>query len=292
MISVLPNKKQIKKRRPNRARERASERGDHSGSKNPFPLFPLSLSCLFVVVSVRGSFMFLFRACATPCAVESRLSCFLRAGVPCAAFLPTLSSSSSFSSSFSFSSLDYLLSSLSPSQCTSKNNNHKPPPPQRRTLSLYPERNTFSDLTTTTTCFPLSFERRRRRRRLVTYTMSAASTSTSTVVFVLGGPGSGKGTQCKRLTEHFGFVHFSAGDLLRAFVKSGTEEGNQVAAMMQEGKIVPSEVTVNLLKKAMEESGKNKFLIDGFPRNLENRDTFLRVVSHERTKTRILSLFL
>lgn len=111
-----------------------------------------------------------------------------------------------------------------------------------------------------------------------------ASTSTSTVVFVLGGPGSGKGTQCKRLTEHFGFVHFSAGDLLRAFVKSGTEEGNQVAAMMQEGKIVPSEVTVNLLKKAMEESGKDKFLIDGFPRNLENRDTFLRVVSHERKK--------
>ena len=74
---------------------------------------------------------------------------------------------------------------------------------------------------------------------------------------------------------------FSAGDLLRTFVKSGTPEGNEVAEMMQQGKIVPSEVTVNLLKQAMIDSGSKKFLIDGFPRNLENRDTFLKVVGHD-----------
>ena len=46
-----------------------------------------------------------------------------------------------------------------------------------------------------------------------------------TVVFVLGGPGSGKGTQCANIVEHFGFIHLSAGDLLRAEIKSGSENG-------------------------------------------------------------------
>jgi len=50
--------------------------------------------------------------------------------------------------------------------------------------------------------------------------------------------------------------------------------------MIKEGKIVPSEVTVRLLQRAMEESGNDKFLIDGFPRNDENRVTFESVVSH------------
>ena len=103
----------------------------------------------------------------------------------------------------------------------------------------------------------------------------------STVVFVLGGPGSGKGTQCAKIVEAFGYKHFSAGDLLRKFVKSGTPEGNKVADMMQQGQIVPSEVTVGLLRDAMAESEVKKFLIDGFPRNLENRQTFLDVAGQD-----------
>eukprot|EP00850_Spirogloea_muscicola_P007360 SM000037S13495 [mRNA] locus=s37:235145:238385:+ [translate_table: standard] len=96
------------------------------------------------------------------------------------------------------------------------------------------------------------------------------------VVFVLGGPGSGKGTQCARIVEDFGFVHLSAGDLLRAEIKSGSEFGTMIQTMIKEGKIVPAEVTVGLLSKAMKESGKDKFLIDGFPRNDENRTIFER----------------
>ena len=84
----------------------------------------------------------------------------------------------------------------------------------------------------------------------------AEETAQNTVIFVLGGPGSGKGTQCEKIVNTFGYVHFSAGDLLRKFVKSGTPEGNKLAEMMQQGQIVPSEVTVNLLKDAMKESGK------------------------------------
>uniref|UniRef100_A0A0D3FB65 adenylate kinase n=2 Tax=Oryza TaxID=4527 RepID=A0A0D3FB65_9ORYZ len=98
-----------------------------------------------------------------------------------------------------------------------------------------------------------------------------------TVVFVLGGPGSGKGTQCANIVEHFGFIHLSAGDLLRAEIKSGSENGTMIENMIKEGKIVPSEVTIKLLQEAMIKSGNDKFLIDGFPRNEENRAAFENV---------------
>ncbi|XP_030512018.2 UMP-CMP kinase 3-like isoform X3 [Rhodamnia argentea] len=102
-----------------------------------------------------------------------------------------------------------------------------------------------------------------------------------TVVFVLGGPGSGKGTQCANIVQHFGFTHLSAGDLLRAEIKSGSENGTMIQNMIKEGKIVPSEVTIKLLQKAMQESGNDKFLIDGFPRNEENRAAFEAVTKIE-----------
>ncbi|XP_031277554.1 UMP-CMP kinase 3-like isoform X1 [Pistacia vera] len=102
-----------------------------------------------------------------------------------------------------------------------------------------------------------------------------------TVVFVLGGPGSGKGTQCANIVEHFGYTHLSAGDLLRAEIKSGSENGTMIQNMIKEGKIVPSEVTIKLLEKAMLENGNDKFLIDGFPRNEENRAAFEAVTQIE-----------
>lgn len=102
-----------------------------------------------------------------------------------------------------------------------------------------------------------------------------------TVVFVLGGPGSGKGTQCANIVQHFGYIHLSAGDLLRAEIKSGSENGTMIQNMIKEGKIVPSEVTIKLLQRAMEESGNDKFLIDGFPRNEENRAAFEDVTKNE-----------
>ena len=90
----------------------------------------------------------------------------------------------------------------------------------------------------------------------------------------MGGPGSGKGTQSAKLVEEFGVVHLSAGDLLRAHMKSGTPDGEMVAEMIANGQIVPSSVTVSLLEAAMDASGKKQFLIDGFPRNEENRGAF------------------
>ncbi|XP_061370521.1 UMP-CMP kinase 3-like [Gastrolobium bilobum] len=103
----------------------------------------------------------------------------------------------------------------------------------------------------------------------------------STVIFVLGGPGSGKGTQCANIVQHFGYTHLSAGDLLRAEVKSSSENSTMIQNMIKEGKIVPSEVTIKLLQRAMQENGDDKFLIDGFPRNEENRAAFENVTGIE-----------
>lgn len=89
-------------------------------------------------------------------------------------------------------------------------------------------------------------------------------------MFVLGGPGSGKGTNCAKLVDTFGFVHLSAGDLLREERQSGSELAEMINTYIAEGKIVPAEVTVRLLRNAMEKSGKKKFLVDGFPRDLMN----------------------
>ena len=90
------------------------------------------------------------------------------------------------------------------------------------------------------------------------------------VVFVLGGPGSGKGTNCAKIQEQFGYGHLSAGDLLREERASGSELADMINNYIIEGKIVPAEVTVRLLLAAMEKSGKTKFLIDGFPRDINN----------------------
>ncbi|CAM9515055.1 unnamed protein product [Phaeothamnion confervicola] len=110
------------------------------------------------------------------------------------------------------------------------------------------------------------------------------------IVFVLGGPGSGKGTQCALIVERFGYVHLSAGDLLREERKSGSQVAEMIENYIREGKIVPAEVTVGLLRKAMRASGKRRFLIDGFPRNLENLTSWDTIMSPVCTVQMLLFL--
>lgn len=106
-----------------------------------------------------------------------------------------------------------------------------------------------------------------------------------TVVFVLGGPGAGKGTQCARLVAEQGFTHLSAGDLLRAEQqRPGSQFGDLIRDYIKNGLIVPMEVTVQLLENAMTESlrekgtTKGRFLIDGFPRKMDQADKFEEAV--------------
>ncbi|XP_020214292.1 UMP-CMP kinase isoform X2 [Cajanus cajan] len=101
------------------------------------------------------------------------------------------------------------------------------------------------------------------------------------ITFVLGGPGSGKGTQCAKIVETYGFNHLSAGDLLRREMNSDSEYGSMILNTIREGSIVPSEVTVKLILKEMKSSDNHKFLIDGFPRSEENRKAFEQIIGAE-----------
>ncbi|XAR66152.1 Nucleoside-diphosphate kinase [Bertholletia excelsa] len=101
------------------------------------------------------------------------------------------------------------------------------------------------------------------------------------IAFVLGGPGSGKGTQCVKIVQAFGFTHLSAGDLLRKEISSKSENGDMIFETIKEGRIVPSEVTVKLIQREIESSKSDKFLIDGFPRSEENRRAYERIIGEE-----------
>ena len=88
------------------------------------------------------------------------------------------------------------------------------------------------------------------------------------VIFVIGGPGSGKGTQCERIVAKYGFTHLSTGDLLREECNSGSDRGTRLVDIMKKGQLVPNDEVLALLKEAMLKnlSKSHGFLIDGYPR--------------------------
>lgn len=112
-----------------------------------------------------------------------------------------------------------------------------------------------------------------------------SSLPTCRVVFVLGGPGAGKGTQCQLLKE---WTHLSAGDLLRAARKQGHPLADTINSCIAQGKLVPSEVTCQLLERAMTEAYKQtkltKFLVDGFPRSHENATVWENTMSKHKVE--------
>jgi pyrimidine 5'-nucleotidase len=103
-----------------------------------------------------------------------------------------------------------------------------------------------------------------------------AATPLRRMVAVLGGPGSGKGTQCERILREFpNIAHLSAGDLLREEQKDPTStHGATILHHIREGTLVPHEITMSLLLNAMRNSDKTVFLIDGCPRDEGNKRCF------------------
>jgi len=84
---------------------------------------------------------------------------------------------------------------------------------------------------------------------------------------LLGPPGSGKGTQAKRLAEQYRAVHLSTGDILRAEVAAGTDIGCAAAAYMERGDLVPDQLILEMIRGRLKEiSGGQGFVLDGFPR--------------------------
>lgn len=115
-----------------------------------------------------------------------------------------------------------------------------------------------------------------------------------TVVFILGGPGSGKGTMCELAATQLGWTHLSTGDLLRAERERGGPTAAAIEGYMTAGELVPNEITVTLLQRAMEQAtrtqGKTTFLLDGFPRSLDNMEGWYEIFGREAELPEMLYL--
>ena len=87
-------------------------------------------------------------------------------------------------------------------------------------------------------------------------------------IVLLGAPGAGKGTQAQKLVAEYGLAHISTGDLLRAAIKEGSKLGKKAKGYMDEGKLVPDDLVIDLVKERLEADDAQKgFILDGFPRN-------------------------
>src|SRR3954452_18637272 len=97
---------------------------------------------------------------------------------------------------------------------------------------------------------------------------------------LLGKQGAGKGTQAKRLAAHYGVVHLSTGDMFRAQAAIGTAFGLEAKRYMDEGELVPDEITIGLVEECLGAGGPlgDGFVLDGFPRNLHQAQELDRVI--------------
>jgi adenylate kinase len=84
-------------------------------------------------------------------------------------------------------------------------------------------------------------------------------------IILLGPPGAGKGTQCKRISERYGAAHLSSGDILRAERKAGTDLGKKAQGYMDSGALVPDQLIIDMMIGAIKKCPKG-YLLDGFPR--------------------------
>jgi len=87
------------------------------------------------------------------------------------------------------------------------------------------------------------------------------------VIILLGAPGAGKGTQCKRVAEKYRLVHLSSGDILRNNRKEGTTLGKKAAEYMDSGRLVPDQLIIEMMAGAIE-AAKGNCVLDGFPRTV------------------------
>ena len=88
-------------------------------------------------------------------------------------------------------------------------------------------------------------------------------------LIMLGAPGAGKGTQAKKIAEKYGIPHISTGDIFRANIKNGTERGNKAKSYMEQGLLVPDELTCDLVvDRIAQDDCKNGYVLDGFPRTI------------------------
>ena len=97
---------------------------------------------------------------------------------------------------------------------------------------------------------------------------------------LMGLPGAGKGTQAERIVDKYGIPHISTGDMFRAAIKEGTELGLQAKSFMDQGALVPDEVTIGIVRERLSKEDCAKgYLLDGFPRTVAQAEALEEITS-------------
>lgn len=104
-------------------------------------------------------------------------------------------------------------------------------------------------------------------------------------IIMLGAPGAGKGTQAKKIAEKYGIPHISTGDIFRANIKGGTELGMKAKAYMDQGQLVPDDVTIGMLLDRISEADCEKgYVLDGFPRTIPQAESLTNALNERGEK--------
>lgn len=102
-------------------------------------------------------------------------------------------------------------------------------------------------------------------------------------IIMLGAPGAGKGTQAKRIAERYGIPHISTGDIFRANIKNQTELGKKAKGYMDQGMLVPDEVTLELIMdRFTNEDCKDGYVLDGFPRTIPQAEALTAALAKQK----------
>jgi adenylate kinase len=116
----------------------------------------------------------------------------------------------------------------------------------------------------------------------VTSAASENANAQSIRLVIFGRQGAGKGTQCERLSEHYQITHVSTGDMLRGAADAGTPFGLQAKEIMDRGELVPDDVMIGLVNERLHEDDcSHGFLLDGFPRTLDQVDALNGLLAPE-----------
>ncbi len=110
-------------------------------------------------------------------------------------------------------------------------------------------------------------------------------------IIFIGPPGSGKGTQAKRLASRLAVPHISTGDMLREAVAGGTEVGQKAAPIMAGGGLVPDDLMIDVVNERLAKADAQKgFILDGFPRTLVQAEKLGGIVGNGKSDLRVLQL--